>query len=122
MRSDGNAAARVPRSYTREEWLAEGTRRFGADPKRWRFKCPGCGNVQTMRDFEALGVDLNRQDVYFNCIGRSMPADKVRRALGQNKRGAPKQPCDYSAGGLITFGCDVVMNGGKPHYVFPFAE
>ena len=42
------------REVTHREWVAEGERRFGADVKRWKFRCAQCGNEQTMADFAGL--------------------------------------------------------------------
>lgn len=59
------------RRLTLEEWQAEGRRRFGPDPTRWRFVCPSCGQEQDAWDWKANGcppraIDAN---LAFNCVG-----------------------------------------------------
>lgn len=54
---------------TKAEWLDAGGRKFYTnDMKKWRFKCPRCGHIQTGEDFEAIGQDWTK--VYHECIGR----------------------------------------------------
>jgi predicted RNA-binding Zn-ribbon protein involved in translation (DUF1610 family) len=108
-------AAEVPTK--RDDWLAEAKRLFGPDARDWKFKCPACGHVQTARDFKAANADPNQ--VYFNCLGRYLP--NPRSAFGHNRKDAPKQPCDYTSGGLLRIGRQVEMDG-KVHNVFPFAS
>jgi hypothetical protein len=112
-----------PRKITQEEWLAEGRKLFGDDPKDWRFVCPNCGNIQTIGDFMELrkhGIEIkDAQVAYFNCIGRydtRIPAKKIGHI------GEGKSPCDYSLGGLIHLHKTVVIDGDTEHRVFEFAE
>lgn len=72
------------RKMTLEEWRAEGTRRFGKDPKKWKFKCASCGHVQCAEDFKGL-VDKPMDYVFYSCIGR-------------HKKGVG---CDWTLGGLL---------------------
>jgi hypothetical protein len=44
-------------SLSLEEWRAQATALFGPDPRNWKFRCPICGNVQTLVDFEAIGAE-----------------------------------------------------------------
>lgn len=104
---------------TREEWFAEGVRRFGLDPLQWRFRCPVCGGVQTPGEFKELKVGLDPQMAYLNCKGRYL--ERCRRAFGVNPRGMVNSPCDYSSGGLLKVGRRVVYDGVE-HNVFPFAD
>lgn len=104
---------------TREEWFAEGVRRFGADPLVWRFKCPVCGNVQTPAEFKAVKVGMAPWAAYSNCIGRYQ--ESARRAFGPKPKGTPERPCDYASGGLFKVGRRVVLKGVE-YNVFPFAD
>lgn len=36
------------------EWDSEGKRLFGNDRTKWKFVCPSCGNVQSVKDFSRL--------------------------------------------------------------------
>lgn len=99
---------------TREEWLAEGERRFGKDMALWRFKCPVCGNVQSIKDFQTL-IKNPQNYVYFSCIGRFLPDCPGNFT---NK----KSPCDYTLGGLFTLHKVAVIMDGKKNPVFEFAD
>jgi len=101
------------------EWLAEGRRRFGDDPKSWQFRCPVCGNIQTMEDFER--VVAGPHSVYQECIGRHLPSRASDFAQTPAKDGT-KSPCDYAAYGLFQFGWKVIDEAGKAVPVFPFAD
>jgi len=77
-----------------EDWLKEGEERFGADRKQWWFVCPVCGVVTQVQEWLDAGVEGM---IAFSCIGRTMPPDKTREALGGEGEG----PCDYAGGGLF---------------------
>lgn len=106
------------KTMTLEEWRAEGTRRFGADPKSWRFKCPACGHEQGIQDFRDAGVEPNGR-VYFSCIGRwTGGVDAFSEEAEQ------AGPCDYTCGGLIPLGPINVITDeeGTKVNVFGFAD
>jgi hypothetical protein len=83
-------------AVTHADWLAEGERLFGPDARDWRFVCPSCGHVQTVRDFEAAGVsqDTIYKVIGFSCIGRFTGAEG---AFNREKW----KPCNYTSGGLF---------------------
>jgi DNA-binding transcriptional regulator YiaG len=56
------------KTYTPEEWRAEGKRRFGEHFEDWKFKCPSCGNIASGKEFKDAGAEPN--DMYQTCIGR----------------------------------------------------
>ena len=87
------------KSYTVEEWRAEGTRLFGKDPENWRFKCPSCGNIATGQEFKDAGQDPD--SMYCECIGRHVKG----------------KGCNWAAYGLFDI-CNVHVNGAP---VFEFA-
>ena len=45
----------MSREITYEEWVTEGTNRFGADPLNWRYVCPVCGRVSSARHWIKQG-------------------------------------------------------------------
>lgn len=76
---------------TREEWEAEGQRRFGADMMKWRFVCPSCGYIASTQDWKDVGAGSH--EVAFSCIGRHLHGAKdIFQKPG---------PCNYSGGGLF---------------------
>jgi hypothetical protein len=81
------------KKMTKEEWYAEGERRFGKDQMKWKFICPACGYIATPKDWKDAGVDLNT--VAFSCVGRWLGI--TRKMFERDKRG----PCDYAGGGLF---------------------
>lgn len=89
-----------------EDWLSELKSRFGEDSKKWAFKCPSCGNVQTAQDFVDNGLGEHKDNVYFNCIGRYM----------KNKG------CDWSLGGFLKINKISVMKDAKIFPVFEMAD
>lgn len=105
---------------TREEWVAEGKRRFGDDFRKWQFVCPLCGNVAAIGDYEqysAKGADMNSATA--ECIGRYTGAGPLK------KKGDPG-PCDYAGYGLIRLSPVRVLSPGqpteKPTHSFAFAD
>ena len=35
------------RTLTHDEWHARGRELYGDDPRKWKFRCVSCGNVQS---------------------------------------------------------------------------
>lgn len=95
---------------TREEWEAEGKRRFGDDIMQWKFVCPVCGHVASTQDYKDVGA--SSAEVGFNCVGRHIEGSAA--AFMETKQG----PCDYSGGGLFKLN-PLEVDGGK---FFNFAE
>lgn len=85
-------------------WIAEACRRFGRDPSKWRFKCPNCGNVASIGEWEQAGGQ--RERAKNECIGR----------LQGSGRG-----CDWTAFGLIR-NPPYVSYKNRHHPVFGFDE
>lgn len=104
---------------TKEEWLAEGKKRFGEDMMKWKFECPGCGHIQAVEDFRQYkekGADPN--DAYQECIGRY--ADGKSWMYGHPaKTGGP---CDYAGYGLLRISPITVIDNGKETLSFAFAS
>ena len=105
---------------THDEWVAEGTKRFGPDMMTWRFVCPSCGHVQTAADYKAAGAPINV--VAFSCIGRWLTngADDPKRDKKLAKAAFKKKggPCNYAGGGLFKLN-PVEVDG---QHCFAFAE
>lgn len=107
-------------TQTFQEWLNEGTKRFGEDFTKWKFKCPCCGHVASGQDFKDLGADLN--DMYQICIGRIN--GKGMRGFDSKKMNN-NDGCDWAAFGLLGNlgkGRTVISPDNKKIDVFDFAE
>ena len=102
-----------------KDWHTKGKSLFGEDVKKWKFKCPICGNIQTMEDFIKLGVKNSQDYVFFSCIGRWAKDGKCSTLFDEKI----KQPCDYTNVGLFNLSKLTVINqDGKEVSTFEFAE
>jgi len=90
-----------------DDWMEKGRKLFGDDPLDWKFKCPACCHVQTMRQFKDAG---EKPDLaYINCASRY--------GLGGLSN------CNWSMGGLFKIGGQYVIDKRfVPHLVFDFAK
>lgn len=103
------------RELTFEEWEAEGERRFGPDRMTWRFVCPVCGHITSVKGWRDAGAGSG--EVAFSCIGRHVGA--ARRAFGGEGSG----PCDYAGGGLFRLNpVRVLCSDGDVLRLFEFAD
>lgn len=92
---------------TLAEWLAEGEQLYGKERLDWRFRCPACGHVQTMRQFKEAG--LYHELAYLNCASR------------YNLGG--KADCKWTIGGLLRVGGRYVIDAKfRPRLIFEFAD
>ena len=104
------------RRLTHTEWLAEAKQRFGSQSGKWRFVCPSCKVETTVDEWQAAGAPEGA--VAFSCIGRFTGGEGT---MDQGK--APKQPCNYTGGGLFKLNpVEVTDDGGVKHMLFEFAE
>lgn len=109
----------APAAMTHEEWIAEGTRRFGADQLQWKFVCPCCKVVISVQDYKDAGAPESA--VAFNCVGRYGYRD-CYRPFSLDYSGDVKQPCDYTGGGLFRLNpLLVTFPDDKELRVFAFA-
>jgi hypothetical protein len=95
------------RKLTQDELMAEATKLFGDDPKKFAFVCPQCKDVATIQDF----IDAGKPDAAGqHCIGRELGA-LVKDAKKYSGRG-----CDWAAYGLFRGPWEVVLpaEGDKP--------
>lgn len=106
-------------TITHAEWTAEAKRRFGDDPMAWRFVCPSCGHVASVKDWRDAGAPEGA--VAFSCIGRYTgdPKSATDKAF---KQGCG--PCNYTGGGLFRLNpVQVVLEAdGETIPTFAFAE
>lgn len=88
-------------------WKEKGMELFGTDIEQWKFKCPACGQIQSLADFKAANVPTPEGKFYFSCIGRWVPG-----------RG-----CDWTLGGLLQIhAVEVIDQDGDILPAFEFAE
>lgn len=85
---------------SRDEWLADGERRFGKNLEDWKFICPHCGNIASGKEFRDAGADPS--SIYCECIGRYIP----------------NKGCDWAAYGLL----DICTTHVENMPVFDFAN
>jgi hypothetical protein len=97
---------------THIEWIAEAERLFGPNPLDWKFTCPACGYVATVREYRDAGAPETA--IAFSCVGRWVE-DTKRGAFGDGEG-----PCDYAGAGLIQL--NPVKIEGRKRGVFAFAE
>lgn len=94
-------------AVTLAEWLAEGERLYGKEKLDWRFRCPACGHVQTIRQFKEAG--LNPELAYLHCASRHHLGGKAN--------------CKWTIGGLLRVGGRYVIDAKyRPHLIFEFAD
>ncbi|MFF0790396.1 VVA0879 family protein [Streptomyces spiralis] len=112
------------RNLTQAELIAEATTRFGADPLKWAFVCPSCGDIANGEDFhQALaehprkhrsGEDVIASDVVGQeCIGRTLGA------LGRGKYTG--RGCNWVAYGLFAGPWEIALPNGRTMHAFPLA-
>lgn len=102
---------------TQSAWREEGTRRFGKDFMDWKFKCPMCGHVASIREFKDAGAS-DPNCAYQECIGR------------YTGKGSPKKDddsgCNWAAYGLFGIpngkGIIVIADDDTGVECFDFAE
>ena len=89
---------------TKEEWEAEGKRRFGPDRMKWKFRCPVCKRTTSVQEWKDAGA--SEGEIGFSCVGRHR--DDVE--------------CDYAGGGLFRLNPVAVEHEGNTFHFFDFAE
>lgn len=100
----------VRKVMTRAEWMEEGRRLYGDDPRKWQFKCVQCGNIQSHESVTARNPDIGDTSswIFFACEGRHTPG------IG----------CDWTLGGLFQIHNLEVIDerDGKHVQCFEFAH
>jgi hypothetical protein len=108
--------------------MAEAKKRFGDNPRHWRFVCPVCKTEQGFAEFEKR-TDIEKAELDsvlgFSCIGRWARGGVADKGLmGDSKvSNAPDAiGCNYAGGGLFKLNPTVVTWDGSEHRMFAFAE
>ncbi len=102
----------IKREMFLSEWKAEVKKR--GDIKKLKFRCPVCGNYQSIKDFEKTEIEKDEIEggFYFSCIGRWTGAG----SMGE-------KPCNYTSGGLFVLNdLFVIDKDEKKIPVFDFAD
>lgn len=98
------------KSYTMDQWNAEGVKRFGENVDNWLFVCPKCKTIQSVKELKEVtpeGEDW-RSYIAFSCIGR----------FNKEKKG-----CNWTLGGLFRIHtAEIVHEKSIPRPIFEFAE
>lgn len=103
---------------THADWKAEAVRRFGSDPLNWKFVCPSCGYIASVKDWKDVGAAEG--EIAFSCVGRH---SRSAKQFGDRTGG----PCNYAGGGLLRINpVEVEIPGalgteGRVIQVFDFA-
>lgn len=95
------------KEQTLKEWYEEAEKLYGKSQENWKFKCPRCGHVASIKDFIEAGSDID--SAAQNCIGR------IKKGVG----------CDWAAYGLfgtLDKGRIVITEDGTRVNVFDFAK
>lgn len=102
---------------TYEEWTNEAMRRFGPNSLAWKFVCPSCGHVASVKDWKDAGASDGA--IAFSCVGRFLAGKKD---ADKNTFGKGGGPCTYAGGGLFKLNPVEVNFNGKVLSVFAFAD
>lgn len=114
------------RTLTQAELCTEAAERFGADPTKWAFVCPSCGDIANGDDFsQALadnprkhrtGADVIASDIVGQeCIGRTLGA------LSKSQSEYTGRGCDWAAYGLFSGPWTVALPNGRTMHAFALA-
>jgi hypothetical protein len=110
------------RTITHQQWLAEGESLFGKDAKTWRFVCPSCGHVASLKDWKDAGAGEGH--MAFSCVGRFLAkTEPERKALDERTFKREGGPCMYAGAGLFAINPVIVkLPGGGERRAFEFAR
>ncbi len=77
---------------------SRGSRAFGTDPKDWKFVCPSCGTIQSVKDFLQLGC---------------CPDDAVQECIGLHKWKSSLKQGEALGCGCTSYGIIGTMGKGR---------
>jgi hypothetical protein len=107
------------RRITHGEWFKEAVKRFGTELSEWKFQCPVCGYVASVKDWRDAGAPDDA--IAFSCIGRWKT--KPNRAFEGGPSDGTDGPCNYAGGGLFRLNPVVVIyENDSERSTFEFAE
>jgi hypothetical protein len=98
---------------TYEEWKDEAVRRFGPDPLDWKFVCPSCGYVASVKEWKDSGA--SEGEIAVSCVGRALGS---RKKVGTKTGG----PCNYAGYGLLRLNPVRIELDDHTVEAFAFAE
>ena len=86
------------KELTLVEWRKQGKYLYGPDVTNWKFRCPSCGNIQTIREFHDLPGAKPSDAAFTTCIGRytGLQNGKMKASIYSSTK-----PCLYTLHGLI---------------------
>ena len=100
------------------DFVNEAKKRFGDDNRKWKFKCPSCGAIQSAEDFSQLDCFKDKKGeinkfIGFSCIGRFTRENEKEKFKG----------CNWTLGGLFQIhALEIEDNDGKMHKHFELAD
>lgn len=103
------------KKYTYSEWMEEGKKRFGKNFENWKFICPACGHIQSVKDF--LDLELDPNDAFRDCIGRH---NGNMKPAGENNQFGCNW-CAYGLFGTLCKGVTVITENNDEIEIFDFA-
>lgn len=109
------------KELTPAEWQSKGMKLYGPDVNDWKFECPSCGNIQSVKEFHDL-PDAKASDALISCIGRYVGLPQTRRMKASIY--SDNKPCLYTICGLFNLAETAIVDEdfGKKWYVFEFAD
>lgn len=100
------------RSLTHQQWVAEAMSRYGSNPRDWKFVCPSCGYVASVKEWLEAGAE---EEIATSCVGRALLS---RKQIGDTTGG----PCNYAGYGLLRLNpVEVIHPDGAVTQAFEFA-
>lgn len=103
-----------------EKFLKKGTELFGPDRDLWKFECPACHKVTSIKEWKEYAKDKDEASgqIAFSCVGRLIqrnqresnnPNDPIH-LLEIGHMGENKYACNYTTGGLFNLSPVTVKN------------
>lgn len=94
----------MSRSISHADWIAEAKTRFGENQDDWKFVCPVCKRISSIKDWRNANAPMGV--VAYSCVGRF---------------DGSKPDCNYAGGGLFLLNPVEVDFGDSKQQVFEFA-
>jgi len=112
---------------THQEFLDECKKRFGPSVNDWKFVCPACGTVQSIKQLAdaVIASGGKKEDVEgyiaFSCIGRFTKAGD--KGIAAKNQGKPwDKGCNWTLGGFLRIHTlEVLLPNGEKRPTFELA-